>query len=567
MGRNKGDSAKVAEAPPREGGEMSVSLRGTPEEVRAHLNAPAAPESETQHEPPGAPASPETLSPQKSAYIEALKVPQNTVVVKRISPRNWNDQKVNVEVYREQCPLDPVGIEEEIRNDHGGRKYRVAVINSETGQVVAADTFEVDADPLVTRSPEEEELEREMMMQGTPQVADLNEAMLERQTRLTAKQTEYEMARQQLESLKNQQANSAKVDPRVDARIRELEQRTLEQQADRRVAEAEARHQREMDDLKRQAAPPKPQGLDDPLIRMMMEQNKQANERFEKLLTQMNDNRMADIQRQLAEVKSKPAGNNLLEMADSMLKLKEVFGWGGPGEGDDGDDDDDDGEGKPFLERLADKYLPKVFDMIEDEQNKTGKELSKDEVVARINSAADQAVREEMAKRAAAAQQRSQTAPGIQHSPQSAPQAAAAPAAAPAQPAAAAAAPAAPPERQIPSIDEEIRIRVGSVLGILERELALRPRGWQWTLAAWQALPEDLREKISVRGLSAETAIRVLEPHANPQGIELMVQRVGDPKVKAWFERGLAELRGWGESLAKDPDFDPAADEGEDEEV
>lgn len=533
---------------------MTVTLKGTPDEVREHLGS--APEEDT---PPGAPTPgvPEGPPPQKAAYIEALKDPKNTVIVKRISPRRWNEQAVNLEVYREQCPLVPSGIEDEVRAEFGGRKYRSAVISTETGQVIAADTFEVDGDPIVKRTEEEERIERMMMEQGAPPPVDMNEAMLERQTRLTAKQTEYEMARQQLESLKNQQAGG-KTDPRLDARIRELEQRTFEQQADRRIAEVEARHRQELDDLKRQIAAQshqKPQGLEDPLIKMMMEQNKQANDRFEKLLTQMNDNRMADIQRQIAEVKSKPAGNNLLEMADSMLKLKEVFGWGG-GEGDD-DDDEEDGEGKPFLERLADKYLPKVFEMIEDEQSKSGKELSKDEVVARINAAADQAVKEELIRRREVAQQQQRALPAPQPAPAPAPQAAAP-----------APAPAAPPQRQIPSIEEEVKIRVASVMAVLERELILRPRGWQWTLAAWQALPEDLREKLCAAGLAPVAAISVFDGVVTQEGLESLKVRLGtDPKASAWFERGLAELRGWAEELAKDPDFDPTEEAEEEDEA
>lgn len=558
MARSKGDGKTAVEAPPREGGEMAVTLRGTPEEVRAHLGT-SSQEEETQQPPPGAPA-PGDPSPQKLAYIEALKVPQNTVVVKRISPRNWNDAKINVEVYREQCPLDPVSIEEEIRTEHGGRKYRVAVINSETGQIVAADTFEVDADPLIKQSAEDAEIERQIMMQGAPQQQDVSEAMLERQTRLTAKQIEYEQTRQQLDALKGQQAGNNKPDPRLDARIRELESRVIESQADRKIAEAEARHRAEIEELKRQMIQqPKPQGLEDPLIKMMMEQNRQANERFEKLLTQMNDNRLAELQRQMAEVKNKPQGNNLLEMAESMLKLKEVFGWGGP-EDDDEEDEGEDGEGKPFLERLADKYLPKVFDMIEDEQKKTGKELSKDEVVARINAAADQAVREEMQKRREAAQQtQSRALPAPQATASAPPQAAApAPATAPA--------PAAPPQRQVPSVEEEIKIRTASVMAVIERELILRPRGWQWTLAAWQALPEELREKLCAPGLTPPAAIAVFDGVVNQDGLDILKKKLTDePKASAWFERGLAELRGWAEELAKDPDFDPT-EEGEEEE-
>jgi hypothetical protein len=555
MARSKGDGKSTVEAPPREGGEMAVTLRGTPEEVRAQFTASEA-DAPPGAPPPGAPVDGGAPSPQRLAYIEALKVPQNTVVVKRISPRNWNDAKVNVEVYREQCPLDPVSIETEIREEFGGRKYRAAVINSETGQVVSAETFEVDADPLIKKTAEEERFEQEILMQGAPPQQDVSEAALERQTRLTAKQIEYEQTRQTLESLKAQQTGG-KTDPRLDARIRELEHRTTTQEADRRVAETEERHRREMDELKRQISAqqaPKPQGMEDPLIKMMMEQNKQANERFEKLLTQMNDNRMADIQRQLAEVKNKPQGNNLLEMAESMLKLKEVFGWG---EQEDEEDDDDDGEGKPFLEKLADKYLPKVFEMIEDEQTKTGKELSKDEVVARINAAADQAVKEELARRREVAQQAQRSLPAPQQQAAPAPQAAApAPQAAPA--------PVAPPQRQVPSIEEEVKIRVASVIAVLERELILRPRGWQWTLACWQALPEELREKISAPGLTPPASIAVFDGIVNQEGLELLKKKLtDDAKAAAWMERGLAELRGWAEELAKDPDFDPTEEEDE----
>ena len=537
-----GDGKGTETIPP--GGQMTVTLKGTPNEVREHLGSAPEDTAPQGPVPPGAPPVPEGPSPQKAAYIEALKDPRNTVVVKRLSPRNWNNQKTNFEVYREQCPLDPVSIEEEVRGECGGRKYRSAVINAETGQVVAADTFEVDADPVLKKTPEEENIER---------------MMLERQTRLTAKRIEYEQVRQQLDEMKGQQA-SGKADPRLDARIRELEQRTHEAAADKRIAEAEARHRQELDELRRQvAAQQAPRSVEDPMLKMMMEQNKQANERFQALLTQMNDNRMADIQRQLAEVKSQPKqGNNLLEMAESMLKLKEVFGWGGQ----DDDDDDDDDEEKPLIERLANKYLPKVFDMIEDEQNKSGKELSKDEVVARINAAADQAVRDEMAKRREAAQQQQRGLPAPAPAPATQ---AAAPAPANTAPAPA---PAPAPQRQVPSIEEEIKIRTASVMAVLEREIILRPRGWQWTLAAWQALPEELREKLCAPGLTPPAAIAVFDGIVNQEGLDLLKKKLTEEaKASAWFERGLAELRDWADKLAKDPDFDPTDEEDEEEEA
>jgi hypothetical protein len=529
---------------------MTVTLKGTPDEVREHLGSSPESANGDALPPPGAPEG-MPASPQKIAYLEALKVPQNTVIVKRISPRNWNDEKTNVEVWRQEAPLDVSTIESEIREEFGGRKYRVAVVNSETNQVVAADTFEIDADPILKQDPRDLEYERALMAGQREQEPDVSEAALERQTRLTAKQIEYEQTRQTLESLKSQSVG-AKTDPRVDARIRDLEQRTTTQESDRRIGELEARHRQELDELKRHIAAQqtqKPQGLEDPLIKMMMEQNRQANERFEKLLTQMNDNRMGDIQRQLAEVKNKPQGNNLLEMAESMLKLKEVFGWGEPEGGGDEDEDDED---KPLLERLADRYLPKVFEMIDSEQKKTGREFSKDEIVARINAAADQAAKEEVARRT---QQVRQALPAPQ----------AAPVPVPAAPQAAAA-PVAPPQRQVPSIEDEVKIRTASVMAVLERELIIRPHGWQWTLAAWQALPEEMREKLCAPGLTPPAAIAVFDGVVNQEGLEVVKKKLTDDlKASAWMNRGLAELRKWAEALAKDPDFDPT-EEGEEEE-
>ena len=561
MARSKAQPAgdeKDTPTPP--GGSMTVTLKGTPDEVREHLGT--AP-TEDAAAPPG-PVLPANgaPSPQKAAYLEALKDPRNTVIVKRISPRKWGDEdlKVNVEVYREQCPLDAVGIEEEIRGEHGGRKYRSAVINSETGQIIAADTFDVDTDPLIKSDEPSPELERMFMEQGQQPSGDVSEQMLERQTRLTAKQIEYETTRQQLEALKGQQA-SGKPDPRVEARIRELEVQSIHQQADRKVEAAEARHRAELDEVKRQLshqAQPKPPTTEDPLIKMMMEQNKQANERFEKLLTQMNDNRMADIQRQIAELKNKPQAEGS-SLKEAVITVKELMGIMGHGDDED-EDEDDDGEGKPFLERLADKYLPKVFDMIDEEQKKTGKELSKEEVVARINGAADQAVREEMQRRAAVA---AATAAAQRALPAPAPSPAG-PAPAPVQPAPA---PAAPPERKVPSIEEEIKVRVASVMAVLERELIIRPRGWQWTLAAWQALPEELRERLCAQNIAAVEAISVFDGQVNQMGLDLIKKKLAeDPKAAAWFNHGLLELRGWALELEKDPDFDPTDETEEPEE-
>lgn len=552
-------SATTKEEKTPKGGLMEVRMSGTPDEIREQLDR----HDDDEGRGPEAQDNGSVVAHRE--YVEALRNAKNIVVVKRLSPRKADGVPINVEVYREQCPLDPISVEQEVEKEAGGKKFRAAVIDSESGQLVAAHVFTNDLDPVVQRASEEPP---EWMREEPPPPSPLqmNEEALDRQSRLAVKQIEYEQLRQQLESLKDRKAEG-RGDAKTDARIREIESQLIQSQADKRVSEVEMRYREEISELRRKldqlvVTPLKTAG-EDPIIKLMMEQNRQANDRFEKLLGQMQDSRMAEIQRQLSELKNKPQqeGSSLKEAVATVKDLMEMMGHG-----DDGDDKDDDDSDKPFLERLADRYLPKIFDMIESEQEKTGKTYSKDEVVARINqelaSAADKAAKEEVARRIGMQQRPPAPAPT---QPDSSPLRGAVPNAAAPAPAPAPAQKEEAPERKIPSLDEEVKMRAAAVVAVLERELALRPRAWQWTFAAWENLPESILEKLTPDGVSPDAVLAAFEGMVNPGGLEQLRQKVtAEPKMQAWMARGIAELNEWGKKAQADPNFNPGED-GEDE--
>lgn len=518
---------------------MNVTMRGTATEIREQAQVIAG---EGNGEPKAGP-------PEENGIVAALRDPKNSVIVKRISPRKVGKLQTNCEVYRESCPLVLSEIAEEVARVHGGRKYRVSVINPK-GEVEAAQTFDVDAEPLFEDSDAEDDaLAREIMDaqgNGEKSSAEMSLESLDREARLSAKQFELEQARKRLKDLREESnPQRSRQDEESAARISKLERDVVETRYETKASALE----KELADVRRQLAEPRG-GADktDKLLDLVMQQIKDSNEKFTKLIEQMNNQKLDQITKEISSLKNNPAGGPLALVKD-LKDLKEVIGLFGGSGGDDEDDDDD--PDKPWFERLADKYLPDVIDLIKD-RGKEGKPMTKEEITKHIEEASkkaeDEAVAAAQKRIAASAPARlpGPAAPPVAVSPPGVPPAVAPP----------------PPVAPPPTVEQDIAQRCGHVMTLFDRELALRVREWEWSYEWWGQLPETILEKAAVAADPA-AMVDAFSGIFAPEAIDGLKKRLEEPKARAWAERGLRQLKEWHAKALVDPGFDPLDDEEE----
>lgn len=524
-------------------GGMKVTLAGSPESVREQAQVLAG----TNGNGDAKPVEPD------NGIVNALRDPRNAVVVKRISPRRWKnangeDAQINSEVYREACPLILSEIADEVARTHGGRKYRVSVINPK-GEVAAAQTFDVDADPILEEaSAADSELARQVMGLNEPEeksAAEVSLESLDREARLAAKQFELEQAKQRLRDLKGESAPGRKTDDEAAQRIAKLEREVVETRYETKAAALE----KEVSELRRQLAEPRREDSSSKdMMKMFMDMQAKSDERFQQLIQQMQNSKMDQLVAEVKALKTAPAQQGSDLSSKILEKAVDKFLDGDDEEGEDDGDDPN----KPWFERLADKYMPDIIDLIKD-RGQQGKPMTKEEITQQIEAAAKKAEDEavEAAQRRLAQQAPAARLPG--------PAAPAAPPAAP--PPSAPAAPAAPPKQL--TLEEEFAQRCGHVLTLFSRELTLRTREWEWSYEAWGQLPEAVLDKVT----AAADPVVMVDAFAGifpPEALEALKKRFDDPKARAWAERGLRQLREWSAKLAADPEFDPL-DEDEEE--
>ncbi len=127
--------------------------------------------------------------------------------------------------------------------------------------------------------------------------------------------------------------------------------------------------------------------------------------------------------------------------------------------------------------------------------------------------------------------------------------------------------PPAPAQPGLPTIEQEITLRVGGVLQMLDRESQLRPNEYMWNYeGCWKALPEFVLEKVC-SAVDVPTMIDAFTVDGLDAGaLAALKEKVtANPRASAWLLTGLTELREWWAGKLADPKFDPFADDGEDE--
>jgi len=545
---------EVATDVSQQGGTMEVTLKGPADDVREQMGI----------QQDGNGAEPRSRTDE---FVEALRNPKFQVAVKRIAPREVNGQRANFEVFRESCPLELGQIEEEVFGNHGGKRYRVAVLDSESGATVAAKVIETDADPII---PESEPVIPEFFTEREEPGA-MNEKFLEQQIKITGRQLELEGIKQQLESIRGGNGKSGKgID---DSKYADLQRQIMEAEHRREVAALRT----QMEETARRAQQPAPP-QNDKMLELMMRQMEKSDERFNKLIEQMQQNQLTAISQKLDAIQNKPRqeGSNLKDSIQTVKDIAEMLGVNLPGADD---DDDDDGRPKEWYEVLGEKVFPAVMDYLK-ENKKEGNAISKEEIVARFAAEADRAAQEEVAKKMQLLQQQRQQMQALQQQPVPVLQQPIPPAPQNQPPPPVAMAPVMPPPSLGPTVsvpqapapapvqptltpEQEMAMKVAAVLSTLDTEMTFRARAYEWNFEAWELLPGDLLEKISTAPDVAAFFAAFEDPrwHVNPEALVKMRQQVtGEPKIAQWMQIGMKELAGWFEKAKQDPTFSPGGD-------
>jgi hypothetical protein len=544
MGKDDGTKLKATDKQDS----MELTLKGPPEKVREQARVIAG-------ETPATNGDTKEVS-QNGKLAEALKVSTHTAVVKRVRPRVFNNIRCNVEVARFDLPIKLHEIVDEVQGTYGGGTYRVAVVD-ESGETTVADNFTLDRDPVFPGSENDSDLLREIEKAagGSPETATEQTAKsIEEQTQLMRKQLDHENALAALEELRDRRKSRAGNGPQnaaLDEKIARLEKQAFD--AEKKAIEAKYETQlqgtqRQLDELNRKLSEPKRDGESKDIMKMFMEMQQKSDEKFNQLIQQMQNSKTDQLIAEVRALKAAPAQQGNDVVAKIVEKSLDKFL-----NDDDDDPDDADDPDKPWYERLADKFLPDVLDLIK-ERGEKGKPMTKEEITQQINEAAKKAEDEAVA----AAQKRIMTT----SAPRLPVPAAQLPAETP--PAAVAAAPAPPPVEpsKPPTVEEEIAQRCGHVMSLFSRELAVRAREWEWTYECWGQLPEAVLEKVFAApdpAAMADAFVGVFPPEV----IVELKKRLEEPKARAWTERGLKELKGWHAKSLENPEFDPTDDSEE----
>lgn len=113
------------------------------------------------------------------------------------------------------------------------------------------------------------------------------------------------------------------------------------------------------------------------------------------------------------------------------------------------------------------------------------------------------------------------------------------------------------------TIEQEIVLRVGGVLEMIDREIELRPNQYTWNYeGCFLLLPEAILEKVC----AAPDPLTMLDAfaieHISPEGIAGVKAKLSaNPRMMAWLKTGHDELKAWWTQKLTDPKFDPFADE------
>lgn len=558
---------------PGAGTQIQVTMKGGADDITKRLGVHGA-----EKTPPQEKTAEADLEEDKRKFTVALRNSKYILRVKRITPREFNGVKTAVEVWAAELPLSYQEIRDEVAKESGGGKYRAAVIDPNTNTTLFADVFEVDGDPLVPEMEMTQEEADRILLKGTPKTAnELSEEGLEQRGRLMAKMIEVESLEARLDAERKRRTQKPENgDGKYnDDKLREFEREVLELRHKADLERVQRESDRKIDELRKlisdNSRPQKASGESEVgLILKQMQASQDANDRrFSDLMKTMNDDKMGQLMREVQAIKNRPAaeGGGMVEAMKSFMMMAKMMGMDVPG--GTGEDDDDDDEDKPWYEKLADRYLPKLLDMFE-EKTKKGETVSREEFMKEMAIAAKQAEDEavENARRRV-----------LQNTPRASLPPPPPPAVTPAQtlpppPVSALPPPPPPPPaapaRELPqalSIEQEILIRVGGVLEMLEREMGLRPNEYHWNYeGAYLALPEAVLEQACAAAdpvaMVDAFAIKGIEP---TKLAELKATIAGNPRVLAWVKAGHDELKEWYAEKLKDPQFDPFADEEEEE--
>ncbi len=516
---------------------------------------------------------------EKEKFIVAIRNPRYVVKVKRRTPREFAGHCWDTE-----CPVTYAEIQEETKNHDGGGSYRVSVVDPESNRTVAGDTFDVPGDPILPQTEIALEEQNRLLMRGAPKdAAQLTVEGLSRRAEVTAKMLEVEALEQQLKEQRDRRKGDDQV-VRPDTRIDDLERRLMEAKHQAELEARDRKHAEEMRELKaliaQNAAPAKPQNdMMTVMLEQMREDRKASQAQFTALLTQIKDDKLTAVLEEVKAIKNKPnqQSSSLLDQAEAILKLKKVFGWGGDDDDDDDDDAVDPDDKRPWWERALDKLGGKWGDKLIEKlagMEEKGEVVDREKFMREMSQYAD-----EIAAEAASRQQRQlpnpTKPPALPAPPPAVP-------AAPAQvqqlppPPPAGGAPAvqlpppppAAPVQQLPqtlTIEQEITVRVGTVLDMLDREATFRANEYHWNYeGCWMTLPDDLLEKVCAAADGAGVVDALTTPLLAAEKIaELKTKLSSNPKTAAWFMVGLNELKEWYAEKQKDPMFDPFADDEE----
>ncbi len=556
-------------APPR----IDVRMSGTADQVKRQLGVQTEPEAKPEN----------GQDDEKKKFVEALRNPKYVIRVKRMTPREFNGQKTNVEVWTAELPMGYQEIQEEVGKAFGGEKYRVAIVDQQSNTTIAADVFTVDGDPIIPENDAtQEEIDR-LVMHGTPKSAsELTEDALERRARLTAKQIELEAYEEQLHDARKRRESGSKQPAQDNTRVEELERKVAEAKHQAELEARDRKHAEELRELKamiaQNAKPAKPEGASETaqILAQMQKSQEAADRRFEALQKQMQDDKMNAL---IEEVKKSRSGQggSLLDQAEAILKLKKVFGWGG-GDDDEDDEVDDKDDDRPWYERALDKLggkfgdkLLEKFTAMEEKGETVGREQFMKEMEAYAAQVAADAAAKQQARQLPPPAAPVAALPAPPPPPRANPPAAVQapmtslppPPPAPAvQPAVAAPVPGAM------TIEQETVVRVAGVLEMVEREMSLRPNQYLWNYeGAYNALPEEVLEKVCAAPDPVTMIDAFAIPNISPEKIaEIKAKISGNPKIAAWLKVGHDELKEWFAEKQKDPKFDPFADEEDGEE-
>jgi hypothetical protein len=567
VSRHRGESVEPVPEIPRDdpkGPEASATLviKGTTQQVRENMGSdgtlPVEPEEEGE-----------------IPFADAIKNPENTVVVSRIAPRKQNGVKLNIEVYKEKCPLTLPAIEEAVFSESGGKRFRVAVLDPDE-HTIAARVIETDVEPVIPAQPETTQQQPGQVLAGEGAVDPAEQVInqLDIQHEVTRRQVAIEQMRQQLRDMKGEGHGQPAADPRLivmEENLKELQRQIADSQQKREYTDRIAALEKKIEETRRPA--------EDKTIALLLQQMRDdraaSDKRFETLMAKMNDDKQDAMLEELRAIKTSKnsSKSDFMESIQQFKALADTLGWKRPGDGD-GDEPDD----REWWKVVLEDHVPKIFAMYEEKQKKGEAPLTKEQLMAELDAASIKVTNDIRARQQLAARL---PAPAVPVAPV-VPPAPGAPAAAP---------PVGPPPMQEltgppplsdgaitvdlapsaaqrpPTVDEAIRARVSTTFDALDHESQIRPTEFEWSLYAWRNLPTTDGGALDrlAHADDAASALQVFVPHVAPERLKSLADRLqADAKLAPWIQRGLDDLREWWGELAKDPNFNPE-DDGEPE--